>query len=63
MEIKAMEQTITWQTNTLPTENTYVLVRTPFCKYKFATAFWNGMEWRSADDKSEVWNVTEWCYI
>jgi hypothetical protein len=44
----------------MPNKNEYVLVHTPFCKYKVATAFWNGVEWRSADNKDEVWNVQYW---
>jgi hypothetical protein len=46
--------------NKMPKQNEYVLVHTPFCKYKCAVAFWNGVEWRSADDKTEVWNINNW---
>lgn len=46
--------------NTMPELNKYVLVHTPFCKYKCAVAFWNGVEWRSADDKENVWNINYW---
>ncbi len=44
----------------MPERNVYVLAHTPFCKYKCAVAFWNGFDWRSADDKSEVWNINHW---
>jgi hypothetical protein len=46
--------------NKMPKRNEYVLVHTPFCKYKCAVAFWNGVDWRSADDKMEVWNINNW---
>lgn len=46
--------------NKMPKRNEYVLVHTPFCKYKCAVAFWNGVDWRSADDKTEVWNINNW---
>lgn len=46
--------------NKMPNQNEYVLVHTPFCKYKCAVAFWNGVDWRSADDKTEVLNVKNW---
>lgn len=44
----------------MPERNVYVLVHTPFCKYKCAVAFWNGVEWRSADNQAEVWNINHW---
>lgn len=44
----------------LPERNKYVLAYTPFCKYKCAVAFWNGVTWRSADNKAEVWNILHW---
>lgn len=44
----------------MPENNKYVLAYTPFCKYKCAVAFWNGIEWRSADEKDIVWNVAFW---
>ena len=46
--------------NKMPNRNEYVLVHTPFCKYKCAVAFWNGVDWRSADDKTAVWNINNW---
>jgi hypothetical protein len=47
----------------MPEKNRYVLVETPFCTYKFATAFWNGVEWRSADNRDEIWNVENWTEV
>ena len=47
----------------LPQRNEYVLAYTPFCRYKCAVAFWNGVTWRSADNKSEVWNINYWQYL
>lgn len=44
----------------LPERNKYVLVYTPFCAYKCAVAFWNGVAWRSADNKSEFWSISYW---
>jgi hypothetical protein len=44
----------------MPEKNVYVLTHTPFCTYKCATGFWNGFDWRSADDRSEVWNIEYW---
>lgn len=44
----------------MPKKNEYVLVHTPFCKYKCAVAFWNGFDWRSADNTAEVWNIQYW---
>lgn len=44
----------------LPENNQYVLAHTPFCKYKHAVAFFNGVEWRSADNQCEVWNIEFW---
>jgi len=46
--------------NKMPKINEYVLVHTPFCKYKCAVAFWNGVDWRSADNKDELWNINNW---
>lgn len=43
-----------------PEKNKYVLGYTPFCKYKCAVVFWNGVEWRSADEKNDVWNIDFW---
>lgn len=43
-----------------PAKNKYVLGHTPFCKYKCAVVFWNGIDWKSADDKSIVWNIDFW---
>jgi hypothetical protein len=47
----------------LPSRNIYVLGHTPFCKYKCAVVFYNGVNWRSADDKAEVWNINFWQYL
>lgn len=44
----------------MPDRNVNVLVHTPFCSYKSSVAFWNGVDWRSADDKNEVWNISYW---
>jgi len=44
----------------MPEKNKYVLGHTPFCKYKCATVFFNGIRWRSADDSKEVWNIKYW---
>jgi uncharacterized protein (DUF1919 family) len=44
----------------MPEHNKYVLVHTPFCDYKHSVAFWNGVDWRSADNTTEVWNVSFW---
>lgn len=44
----------------MPEKNEYVIGHTPFCNYKCATVFWNGLEWRSADDRKEVCNIEYW---
>lgn len=44
----------------MPKKNEYVLVHTPFCKYKCSVAFYNGVNWRSADNEDEIWNVNNW---
>ena len=44
----------------MPEKNKYVLVHTPFCHYKCAVAFWNGVNWRSANDRADVWNINHW---
>lgn len=41
----------------------YVLAHTPFCKYKCAVVFWNGVDWKSADDKDVVWNIEYWQHL
>lgn len=46
-----------------PKRNEYVLLHTPFCAYKCAVGFWNGVNWRSADDKSQIWNVNYWQHL
>lgn len=43
-----------------PELNKYVLVHTPHCKYKCSVAFFNGIDWRSADERETVWNVNFW---
>ena len=44
----------------LPEQYTYVLVHTPYCKYKCYVAFWNGLDCRSIDDVYEVGNMSWW---
>lgn len=44
----------------LPEKGTYVLVHTPYCKYKVCTAQWNGIDWRSVDNVYEIGNISWW---
>lgn len=44
----------------MPKHNKYVLAFTPFCDYKCAVVFFNGINWISADNQTEVWNVEFW---
>lgn len=62
MEIKG---TITWyHTNSvMPRRNEYVLIETTNCKYPACVGFFNGVNWLSADDKSEILNVQYWAKI
>jgi hypothetical protein len=47
----------------MPERNKYVLVETPYCKYKFATAYWNGINWISVDDETVTLNVEFWTEV
>ena len=44
----------------LPKNNEYVLVKTPFCKYPAAVAYWNGTDWIDTTDKCKIMNVEWW---
>ena len=44
----------------LPERNKYVLVKTPFCKYPAAVAYWNGIDWIDTTDKCKIMNVEWW---
>ena len=44
----------------MPDRHKYVLVQTPYCKYKCSVGFWNGVEWKSADDNATIANVDFW---
>lgn len=44
----------------MPAINEYVLIKTPYCKYPATVGFWNGVKWLAADDKCEIFNVSEW---
>lgn len=44
----------------MPARNEYVLIKTPYCKYPATVGFWNGVKWLAADDKCEIFNVSEW---
>ena len=44
----------------LPEHNKYVLVKTPFCKYPAAVAYWNGVDWIDTADKCKIMNVEWW---
>ena len=44
----------------LPKKGEYVLVKTPYCRYPATVSFYNGVEWRSAEDKGVILNVEEW---
>lgn len=46
--------------NYLPEHNKYVLVKTPFCKYPAAVAYWNGVDWIDTTDKCKIMNVEWW---
>ena len=43
-----------------PERNNYVLVKTPFCKYPAAVAYWNGVDWIDTADKCKIMNVEWW---
>ncbi len=49
--------------NVMPPKDEYVLVETRFCKYPFTCAFWNGVNWIAADDKSILLNTRFWAKI
>lgn len=46
--------------NDMPDRHKYVLIQTPYCKYKCSVGFWNGVEWKSADDNATIANVEFW---
>jgi len=47
----------------LPNKGEYFLIETPYCKYPCCVGFFNGVNWRNADDKDKVMNVNYWKYI
>jgi hypothetical protein len=47
----------------MPEKNQYVLVETRFCKYPFITAYFNGLDWINADDKTKLINTRYWAEI
>lgn len=44
----------------MPQSHKYVLIHTPYCKYKCSVGFWNGVEWKSADNGDIISNVELW---
>lgn len=47
-----------------PERNRAIIVKTPYCKYPFCTAFWNGVDLISIDEYGTViWNVEYWANV
>ena len=59
-----METIVQWNDSeqVMPMRYKYVLVETLYCKYPFCAAFYNGVDWISADD-GVVLNVQFWAYV
>jgi len=41
----------------------YVLVETPYCRYPFCVALYNGSDWIDVDTRTVVMNVKFWAYV
>jgi hypothetical protein len=43
----------------LPEKNTYVLIYTPYCRYKACVGYYNGVQWIGTDG-DVIMNVSLW---
>jgi len=47
----------------LPEKGEYVLIKAEYCKYPYCVGLYNGINWISADDKTKILNVQNWCSL
>ena len=59
-----MEVTIEWidVDKAMPPRYQFVIVETLHCRYPHCTAFYDGVNWKCADDDT-VMNVKFWAYV
>lgn len=59
-----MQAEVIWNNvdNLMPLRHKFVLVETPYCRYPFTVAFYNGVDWVAADDVKTL-NVQLWVDI
>lgn len=62
---KICEGTIEWHhvDNAMPEPNEYVLIETRSCRYPACVGFFNGVNWISLDEKTEISNIIHWATI